>query len=155
VADAADRAYVDGLKMLARRELSEKQVRERLARRGHDEAAVAAAVDRLRTERAIDDSRVAAAIARTETGLRRRGRLRVRRRIESAGIAASIAGRTVDELFQEVDSAVLLQASLARRLRGERPIADDGEFRRLYRYLVGQGFEPDQVLRALRARSVK
>src|SRR5712691_8085164 len=34
-ANHAKRAYLDGLNMLARRELSEAQVRQRLARKGH------------------------------------------------------------------------------------------------------------------------
>jgi regulatory protein len=141
--------------MLARRELSEAQVRQRLARRGHDEDAIDAAVARLIEERAIDDERVAAAIARTETSVRRRGRLRVRRQIEHAGIAAPTARRAVDEVFGDIDNDAYLQASLAKRLRGRETIADDKAFQRLYRYLVGQGFESDQVVRALKARSVK
>ncbi len=141
--------------MLARRELSEAQVRQRLARRGHDEDAINAAVARLIEERAIDDERVAAAIARTETSVRRRGRLRVRRQIEHAGIAAPTARRAVDEVFGDIDNDAYLQASLAKRLRGRETIADDKAFQRLYRYLVGQGFESDQVVRALKARSVK
>ena len=71
--------YLDALKMLARRELSEAQVRQRLARRGHDPESIDAAVARLKGERAIDDARVAEAIARTETAAKRRGRLRVSR----------------------------------------------------------------------------
>lgn len=141
--------------MLARRELSEAQVRQRLARRGHDEDAINGAVARLIEERAIDDERVAAAIARTETSVRRRGRLRVRRQIEHAGIAAPTARRAVDEVFGDIDNDAHLQASLAKRLRGREIIADDKAFQRLYRYLVGQGFESDQVVRALKARSVK
>jgi regulatory protein len=141
--------------MLARRELSEAQVRQRLARRGHDEDAINSAVARLIEERAIDDERVAAAIARTETSVRRRGRLRVRRQIEHAGIAAPTARRAVDEVFGDIDNDAHLQASLAKRLRGREIIADDKAFQRLYRYLVGQGFESDQVVRALKARSVK
>ena len=141
--------------MLARRELSEAQVRQRLARRGHDEDAINSAVARLIEERAIDDERVAAAIARTETSVRRRGRLRVRRQIEHAGIAAPTARRAVDEVFGDIDNDAYLQASLAKRLRGRETIADDKAFQRLYRYLVGQGFESDQVVRALKARSVK
>jgi regulatory protein len=148
-------AYVDGLKMLARRELSEAQVRQRLARRGHDEDAIDRAVARLKAERAIDDARVAAAIARTETSIKRRGRLRVRRQIENAGIAAPVARRAVDDAFGEIDPGALLEAALGRRLRGGRAIADDREFQRLYRFLIGQGFGPDEVLRLLRSRSVK
>jgi regulatory protein len=148
----AQRAYVDGLKMLGQRELSEAQVRQRLARKEHDEADIDEAVARLRAERAIDDTRVAEAIARTETSYRKRGRLRVKRKIESAGIKASIAKDAVDEVFGALDSDALLQSALAKRLRDGKAIADDREFNRLYRYLAGQGFESDRVLAALRAR---
>jgi len=147
---AASRAYVDALKMLARRELSEQQIRDRLTRKGHEEPDVDAAVERLRGERALDDARVAEAIARTETGLRKRGRLRVQMQIERAGIAKATARRAVDETFEGIDDAALLQASLAKRLRGRQTIEDDRELERLYRYLVSQGFEPDRVLEALR-----
>jgi regulatory protein len=145
-------AYIDGLKMLGRRELSELQVRQRLARKGHDADAIDEAVARLREERAIDDERVAEAIARTETSVRRRGKLRVRMQIERAGIAKPTAKRAVDDLFDTIDDAALLEASLAKRLRGRETIADDREFQRLYRYLMGQGFESDRALKALNAR---
>jgi len=145
-------AYVDALKMLGRRELSETQVRQRLVRRGHSAGEIDAAVARLLGERAIDDARVAEAIARTETAVRRRGRLRVRRQIERAGIAGSVARHAVDEAFGALDVDALLEASLAKRLRGRTRVANDAEFRRLYRYLIGQGFEPDRVLAALKPR---
>jgi regulatory protein len=144
------RAYIDALKMLGRRELSEAQIRQRLARREHDPEAIDAAVARLIDERAIDDNRVAEAIARTETVIRKRGKLRVRRKIESAGIAPATARRAVDDVFGSLDGDELLESALAKRLRGGADIADEREFNRLYRYLVGQGFEPDRVLARLR-----
>jgi regulatory protein len=149
---AGSSAYVDGLKLLARRELSEQQVRQRLARKGHDADAIDEAVVRLRDERAIDDARVAEAIARTETAIKRRGQLRVRMQIERAGIATAIAKRAVDEVFGNLDGEALLEASLAKRLRGRARIADDREFQRLYRYLIAQGFDADHVMRALERR---
>jgi len=138
--------------MLARRELSEAQVRQRLARRGHLEDAIDAAVRRLREERAIDDARVAEAIARTQTAVRGRGKLRVRRQIESAGIASSVAQRAADAVFDAVDGDALLDAAFSRRLRGRTTIADRAEAARLYRYLVGQGFEPDAIMKRIRQR---
>jgi regulatory protein len=145
-------AYLDGLKMLARRELSEHQVRQRLARKGHEPDAIDAAVARLRDERALDDARVAEAIARTETSVRRRGRLRVQMQIQGAGIAKSIAKRAVDEVFETIDDDALIEAALNKRLRGGASIADDKVFQRLYRYLASQGFEADQIMNALKAR---
>ena len=146
-------AYLDALKMLARRELSEAQVRQRLVRRGHPPDDIDETIARLREERAIDDTRVAESIARTQTSLKKRGKLRVRQHIESAGIAGATAKRAVDDLFAGIDDAALLEASLLKRLHGRERIADDREFQRLYRYLVGQGFDPDRVLATLRKRS--
>jgi regulatory protein len=145
-------AYTDGVKMLARRELSEFQVRQRLARKGHTSAAIDEAIGRLRDERAIDDARVAEAIARTETSVRRRGELRVRIQIQRAGISSAAAKRAVDAVFDTIDDETLLEASLAKRLRGRDTIADDREFQRLYRYLIGQGFDADRVMKALTSR---
>ena len=136
--------------MLARRELSEAQLRQRLRRRQHDPDAIDAALTRLKSERNLDDERVAGAIARSETNLKKRGRFRVTRQIEAAGIASSIAKRVVDETFAAIDGDTLLTQALARRLRGRTHIEDDREFQRLYRYLVTQGFEPDRVMALLR-----
>lgn len=136
--------------MLARRELSEAQVRQRLSRRGETPASIDDAIARLKADRSLDDERVAGAIARTETSVRGRGKRRVLQQIEAAGIAKSIAARAVDDLFQDVDADALLSASLSKRLRGRERIADDREFQRLYRYLTAQGFDADRVLAHLR-----
>jgi regulatory protein len=146
----SDDTYVAALGMLARRELSEAQLRQRLTRRQHDPEAIDAALTRLKSEHSLDDERVARAIARSETGVKKRGRYRVARQIEAAGIAPAIAKRVVDETFATIDADSLLNESLARRLRGRMRLDDAREFQRLYRYLVAQGFEPDRVMALLR-----
>jgi len=145
-------AYLDGLKMLARRELSEAQVRQRLARRQHDPEDIDEAVAKLKAERAIDDARTAGAIARTETSLKRHGPGRVKHALAKAGIGRSTARHALDVVFETIDSDALIEAALAKRLRGRVKIEDDAEFARLYRYLVGQGFEPDRIIRTLESR---
>jgi regulatory protein len=149
----SDDTYLAAVKMLARRELSEAQLRQRLIRREHDPEAIEAALTRLKADRSLDDERVAGAIARSETGLKKRGRYRVTRQIEAAGIAPTIAKRIVDETFATIDADALMNEALARRLRGKARIEDDKAFNRLYRYLVAQGFEPDRVMALLRTKS--
>ena len=144
-------AYIDGLKMLGRRELSEQQVRQRLARREYEQDEIDEAIARLREERAINDQRVAEAIARTETGIRKRGKVRVRMQLERAGIAKDTAKQAIDSVFGAIDDEALLESSLRKRLRGRQTIADDREFARLFRYLIGQGFESERVMKALKA----
>jgi regulatory protein len=141
--------------MLARRELSEAQVRERLDRRGHELRAIDTAIDRLKDEGAIDDARVAAAIARRETTIRRHGKLRVRHQLERAGIPLASVRHAVDEVLDSLDEDALMQAALRKRLDDREAIRDNAQFARLYRFLLGQGFERDAIVRALKRRSVK
>ena len=148
-------AYIDGLTMLGRRELSEKQVRQRLARKEYEQDEIDEAIARLREERAINDVRVAEAIVRTETGVRKRGKVRVRMQLERAGIAKETAKQAIDDVFEGIDDDALLEASLRKRLHGRDTMADDREFQRLYRYLIGQGFESDRVMKALKAYRIK
>ena len=138
--------------MLARRELSELQVRQRLARKGHEPDEIDDAIAQLREEHAIDDARVAQAIARKETSVKRHGKLRVRLQLERAGIGSALAKRAVDDVFDAMDHDALIEASLNKRLKGRSTIADDREFERLYRYLAAQGFEDDRIMKALNAR---
>jgi regulatory protein len=145
-----DSAYLAALRMLGGRELSERQVRLRLTRRGYDDESIAAAVTRLKADGSLDDERAAKAMAHADTSLRKRGQLRVKRRLEAAGIAPAVAQRVVREVFDAIDPDALIEAALRKRLRGGGAIADEREFQRLYRYLIGQGFEPDRVLSLLR-----
>ena len=147
-------AYVTGLRMLARRELSEAQVRQRLTRKQFEPDEIDAAVERLQTDRALDDRRTALACARTEAHVKRRGRQRVLRRVESLGIDRDIARTAVAEVFADVDEDAAIENAIDRRLRGSdgRPTADD--LRRVKQYLLRQGFDAGPVNTAIRNRSL-
>jgi len=108
-------------------------------------------VARLRQDGSLDDARVAGAIARTQLALKKRGHRRVRREIEAAGIAPALAERAVAEAYADVDADALLAAAIDRRL-GSRGLEEDRDVARLYRYLIGQGFDGDRAMAALKAR---
>ena len=147
----AENAYLTALRQLARRELSEAQIRQRLSRRGFTPDDIDTAVARLRQDGSLDDARVATAIARSQLSLKKRGERRVRREVEAAGIAPALAARAVAEVYAEVDADALMTAAIDRRL-GTKRLDDEREMARLYRYLVGQGFDADRAMSALRAR---
>jgi regulatory protein len=154
MSDPVRAAYAAGLAMLARRELSEARIRERLRRKEHGAAAIDAAVVRLREAGAVDDRRVAMSAARTETFVRSRGRGYVLRKLEALGIAPDTAAEAVDEVFSALDESALLSRALSRRLRGpSAAIRDQAHFRRLYQQLVRQGFSPSAVIAVLKARA--
>jgi regulatory protein len=150
--DPAERAYVVGLTLLARRELAETQLRARLIKRKFDPEDIDIAVARLRRERALDDRRTAIACARTEVRVRHHGRARVLRQIEALGIDRDVARHAVAEVFTELDEAELLEQALDRRLRRGIDLRDPVIVHRVHRYLVGQGFDPSAVTGLLRRR---
>ncbi len=147
--DAPD-AYLAGLRLLARRELSSVQLRDRLAKRGCPDFEIEAALARLREEGALDDRRMARAFASTAARVKGRGRLRILRELEAQGLDREVARAAVDEVFDEIEEPALLERALAKRLRG--PIRDEGHFRRLYQYLTRLGFPPSAITASLKAR---
>jgi regulatory protein len=147
----ADDAYATGLALLGRRELSEAQLRQRLARGGCDPGDIDRAVGRLREERALDEHRAALAVARHEATVRRRGPARVRQKLEALGFGTADVEGTLAAVFAEVDVHELLDAALARRLRGRAAAdLDERQRARLVRALVAQGFPLSAVMARMR-----
>ena len=144
-------AYLTALTMLSRRELSEAQIRTRLARREFEDDDIEAAVERLRQDGTLNDRRVALAAARLESSVRHRGRARVIQKLRSLGIDGEVAESAVNEVFEEVDEGALLDRAFERRLRGQTPKdLDDKGRARMVRGLVAQGFSLGAVLKRLK-----
>jgi regulatory protein len=154
MSDPVRAAYAAALAMLARRELSEAQLRERLARKEHEAEAIDAAIARLRETGAVDDRRVALAAARTEAAVKSRGRSRVLLKLHALGIPPDIAEAAADEVLGALDESVLVARAIDRRLRpAGATIRDAAHFRRLLQQLIRQGFSPALAIRALKARA--
>ena len=117
-------AHTEGLKLLARRELSVEGVRARLEDRGYSPDDIAEALARLLESGALDDRRVARAYARTAVTVKGRGRLRITRELLHMGIHKEIAAEALGEVFGELDERALIDTSIRKKLRG-RPAPKD------------------------------
>jgi regulatory protein len=144
-------AYLAGLRLLSARELSERQLQQRLRRRGFTDDAIAAALERLKSGGALDDRRTAFAFARTALRVKRHGRERVLRELEAIGVTRDLAREAVADAFSGADEAEMIRAAIARRRRGKGPL-QPSELRRLHGWLLRQGFGAAAVASALRAR---
>lgn len=137
--------------MLSRRELSEAQVRTRLARKQFEDDEIEAAVERLRQDGSLNDRRVALSTARLESAIRHRGRARVIQKLRTLGIDGAVAESAVSEVFAEVDEGGLLDRAFSRRLRGLAATELDEKGRaRIVRGLAAQGFSIEAILRRLK-----
>jgi regulatory protein len=143
-------AHTEGLKLLARRELSVEGVRARLEDRGYSPDEIAEALARLLESGALDDRRVARAYARTAVAVKGRGRLRINQELLHMGIQKEIAAEALGEVFGELDERTLIDAAIRKKLRGRPAPQDQREQVRLYQFLMRQGFSPAAVASALR-----
>ena len=143
-------AYVDGLKLLGRRELSASDLRSRLLDREHSPEETEEAIGRLLETGALDDRRVARAYARTASKIKGRGRLRVNRELQAMGIAREVVAEAVAEVYGDLDERALIDRAVQKKLRGGRKPTTIQERARLYQFLMRQGFTPAAVAAALK-----
>ena len=143
-------AYTDALRLLARRELSVKELREWLHDREHPPEEIDRALEHLLETKALDDGRVARAYARTAANVKGRGRLRVMRELHEMGIAKEVASEALADVFADVDERALIAKAVQKKMRGRPRVADRAEQARLYQYLMRQGFTPAGISAALR-----
>jgi regulatory protein len=128
------------LRMLARRDRTEREVRRALEARGVSPREVGRVLGRLRRLGYIDDRRFA--IDRSER-LQERGygSHRIRRDLEEHGIPEELAESVLPG--REVERAIAER--LLRERFGETPIRDPECGRRAARFLVGRGFSDEVV----------
>jgi regulatory protein len=152
--DSAIAAYFRALRWLTARELSERQVRARLAEKGYTDNAIKTALERLLADRTIDDRRAATAVARTEARVRRHGPHRVMGKLIAMQFNRDLAKEVVREIFGEEDQEALIDTALDRRLRGKADrLTDPHERHKLIAYLVRQGFSASAASAAMRNKS--
>jgi regulatory protein len=143
-------AYLDGLHLLARRELSVTECRARLGDKEHPRDEIDAAIAHLIETGALDDQRVARAYARTALTVKGRGRLRVQRELHEKGISKEIVAEALAEVFGDADERTMVARAIRRRLRGRTTLKDRAESARLYQHLMRQGYTPAAVIGELR-----
>jgi regulatory protein len=143
-------AYTDALQLLARRELTEKELRDRLIDRDYPRDEIDRVVAHLLESKALDDARVARAYARTASQVKGRGRLRVARELNAMGVDRQTANEAIAEVFADVDERASIAKAVQKKMRGKSRITNAAEHARLYQFLMRQGFTPGAIVAALR-----
>ncbi len=133
------------------RELSARQVRQRLSRRGVAAPDIDETIARLTANGVLDEQRMALAAARLETVIRGRGPARTRQKLRALGLPDAASEAAMTATLADVDVDALLDRALDLRLRKMRGGAlDQASIRRIVGALVRQGFDASAVLRRLR-----
>lgn len=135
--DDPDAAYAAGLRLLARREHSEIELRGKLAQRGFAGSLVASAVERLRTDGYLSEERFAHSLARHRAN-QGYGELRIRAELARHGLD----GPLLEQALLELD-ADWVERALGQARRHFSSLPDSrSETARVLRYLTQRGFPP-------------
>ena len=138
-------AFRRALGLLARRDHSRAELLAKLVRAGHGRAEAERVVEDLAGQGLVSDARFAEAFIRSRIE-RGGGPLRIRRDLEARGVE----GSTVERLLDPEDEAWEARARGVREKRfGAAPPGERSEAARQARFLLGRGFTPQQVRRAI------
>lgn len=160
------RAKQEAFRLLGRRPMTRKKVRDRLLSKGHGEAIVDEVLDRLVDDGWLDDRAFALEYARELLRRRSAGPRLVRAKLEEQGVSAEIIDRTLDSLNEldepvagspsadpdpgraetgespTIERALLLAERRLKQWRGlERPV----QMRRVAGLLARRGYDEDQT----------
>lgn len=143
-----ERCYTAGLRILNYRFNSEAELRAKLDRKEFPHDAIDAAIERLRREKWLDDSRFAAAFVRTR--LRKGiGRLRIKRELMAAGVESATIAQALD--IPDHDDRAAAIASARKRLAVLRRRDDEDAIRqKLVAYLFRQGYDSSMAMDVVR-----
>ena len=139
--------YDKALGLLARREHSARELKTKIAQRGHDAGEADAAIDRLQGQHYQDDGRFAGALARRRAA-QGYGPRRIAAELKTHGLddaAIRIAIATVEADWPSMASSQL------RRHYGDAVAASFDERARRAAFLLRRGFDPATVSAVTRA----
>ena len=144
-------AYQDGVRLLARRSLTRREVVTRLRARGHGDDDVEAAVGRLVAISAIDDEALARHWIATHAATRGKGRDRALAELLARGVEEAVASSAWSQAVE--DGAIagddLLARAVRRRLGATPGPTEMGRLARVYNALLHEGFGQREVEAAL------
>ena len=132
-------ALQQGVDLLARREYSQRELRQRLSARGHDAAATESALDELAARHYQSDARYAEMLARSRA-TQGYGPRRIRMELAAQGIARSQVQAAMDTLNHDWRQ---IAGDLVRRRCGT--LRDETQRRRAAQLLLRRGFETATV----------
>lgn len=140
-------AYSRGLDLLARREHSARELKTKLAARGHAKGEIGEAVDRLKDQRYQSDERFGQNLARSRAA-HGYGPRRIEAELKSHGLSAAAIREALDACDADWRSSALAQL---RKRFGRGEATDPAERTRRAQFLLRRGFDPATVRAATRA----
>jgi regulatory protein len=133
--------YLVALRLLAGRDYTVTAITKKLLTRGYDEGRVVSAVDRLVSDRFLDDRRYGERFVESARSCGRYVGYRLRQELQRCGIAKDLIGELLPGQQDQAEEVAMAAALVARRYsKVDLAKATDQERRRIAGFLQRRGF---------------
>jgi regulatory protein len=150
-AQARERVFQRAAKLLAAKQRSIEELRERLLEgRGATPEIVEIVIERLREYGYLDDARFAHSYASLRVQQRPIGRQRLQRDLRLKKIDQATADQALDDVFAIVPEEDLIDRAIAKRIRLRGRPGTREEAKKLFDHLLRQGFPFELVSEKVR-----
>jgi regulatory protein len=135
------------LRFLSFQRRTEKQIREKLQKKGFDEKTIKATIDKLKEFDLINDFEFATSWVKDRLAFKPRGKKLLRQELYKKGISKDIIEQVTQDLCQGEDkSALELLKKIKKRYKGLEPKVAK---RRMFGFLLRRGFSYETTKKAL------
>ncbi|MFZ5998157.1 MAG: regulatory protein RecX [Nitrospirota bacterium] len=152
--DTFDNAVKYAFKLLGYRDRSEKELQEKLARKGFSNGTINKTIDFFKEKGFINDRKLAAALRRDAVERRHLGKRGVRGLLLKRGLTGDVA----DTLSDDEDEAAYVDAArqlIEKKLRHLKQFDEETIKRRLWGLLARRGFSVENIRAAMKSFDIK
>ncbi len=149
----AEALWTYALKVLGGRAHSTGELREKLRRRAARAADVDSVLARLKDAHYLDDQRFAEGFANARLSGEGMGMRRVMDDLRQRRVAPTLAQRTVEKVYRDVDEEALIEEWVRRKYRlalREGLFQQDKDWAGAYRRLLRAGFRTAEIVKVLK-----
>jgi regulatory protein len=150
-AQVVRRAKQQAYRLLAYRNQTSSELRDRLQRRGYTVAIIDEVLRQLASDGYLDDRKLALEWARYRLQAKPLGRRRLAWELRRRGVASESVEEVLREVYQEFDEVALAEQAARKRLGSKELPRSPRDRQRYVRHLLSLGFDTDTVITALAA----
>ena len=140
------RAKKRALHLLEQMDRTEHQLREKLIASGYPVICVDDAIDYVKAFHYLDDERYAEMFTRYKK--EKFSRQQIKQKLIQKGVNRDIISSAIEEAY-DTDETIHIRNLLQKRNYSNK-VADEGEFRRTYNYLLRRGFRSSDILKEMK-----
>lgn len=144
--DVRIRAKKRALYLLERMDRTEHQLREKLRASDYPDEVIEEAIEYVKSFHYIDDERYAENFTRYRK--ENMSRQQIKQKLLSKGVSNDIISNALEEEY-DVDESVHIRKLLEKKHFSYKD-SDEGEFRRVYNYLLRRGFRSNEILKEMK-----